>query len=74
MRGKAVYTGLLSAGFRGDDSEGVWAYDTAWDNYPKYMVSMDEVDMSRNGIKHRNVREFSMGRSGIRSIRVSGWG
>ena len=28
------------------------------DNYPKYVVSMDEFDMSRNGIKHRNVRDF----------------
>ena len=28
------------------------------DNYPKYVVSMDEFDMSRNGIKHRNVRGF----------------
>ena len=28
------------------------------DNYPKYVVSMDEFDMSRNGIRHRNVRDF----------------
>lgn len=33
-------------------------YDMVRDNYPKYVVSMDEFDMSRNGIKHRNVREF----------------
>lgn len=33
-------------------------YDTVRDNYPKYVVSMDEFDMSRNGIKHRNVRDF----------------
>lgn len=33
-------------------------YDTIRDNFPKYVVSMDEFDMSRNGIKHRNIPEF----------------
>ena len=33
-------------------------YDTIRDNFPKYVVSMDEFDMSRNGIKHRNIRDF----------------
>lgn len=28
------------------------------DNYPKYILSMDEFDMSRNGIKHINLVEF----------------
>ena len=28
------------------------------DNYPKYVVSMDDFDMSRDGIKHKNVRDF----------------
>lgn len=28
------------------------------DNYPKYVVSMDEVDMSQKGIIHMNVRDF----------------
>lgn len=28
------------------------------DNFPKYVVSMDELDMSRDGIKHRNIRDF----------------
>lgn len=28
------------------------------DNFPKYVVSMDEIDMSRNGIKHCNIRKF----------------
>ena len=28
------------------------------DNYPKYVVSMDEIDRSRNGIKHVHVRNF----------------
>lgn len=28
------------------------------DNYPKYVVSLDELDMGRNGIKHRNIRDF----------------
>lgn len=34
------------------------AYDNIRDNYPKYVVSMDEFDMSRNGIKHKNIRDF----------------
>ena len=33
-------------------------YDTVRDNFPKYVLSMDEFDMSRNGIKHRNIRDF----------------
>ena len=33
-------------------------YDSISDNFPKYVVSMDELDMSRNGIKHRNIRDF----------------
>ena len=29
------------------------------DNYPKYVISMlDEIDMSREGIHHINIREF----------------
>lgn len=28
------------------------------DNYPKYVISMDEFDMSRNGITHMNLRKF----------------
>ena len=28
------------------------------DNYPKYVLSMDEFNMSRNGIKHMNLIEF----------------
>lgn len=34
------------------------AYDNVRDNFPKYVVSLDELDMSRNGIKHRNIRDF----------------
>ena len=33
-------------------------YDSIRDNFPKYVVSLDEFDMSRNGIKHCNVRDF----------------
>ena len=33
-------------------------YDLIRDNYPKYVVSMDEFDFGRNGIKHKNIREF----------------
>lgn len=28
------------------------------DNYPKYVVTMDEINRSRNGIKHVNIRKF----------------
>ena len=33
-------------------------YDSIRDNFPKYVVSLDELDMSRNGIRHRNIRDF----------------
>lgn len=33
-------------------------YDAIRDNFPKYVVSMDELDRSCNGIKHRNIRDF----------------
>jgi uncharacterized protein len=28
------------------------------DNYPKYVLSLDEFDRSRNGIIHKNIRDF----------------
>jgi predicted AAA+ superfamily ATPase len=34
------------------------AYDTIKDNYPKYVVSYDDFDMSRDGMKHMNIRDF----------------
>ena len=34
------------------------AYSGIRDNYPKYVVSLDEFEMSRDGIKHRNIRDF----------------
>jgi len=34
------------------------AYESIRDNFPKYVVSLDELDMSREGVKHKNVREF----------------
>jgi predicted AAA+ superfamily ATPase len=30
------------------------------DNYPKYILSMDDFDMSRKGIIHRNIRKWLM--------------
>lgn len=35
-------------------------FDNVKDNYPKYVLSLDEFDMSRNGIKHFNIRDFLM--------------
>ena len=34
------------------------AFDGVRDNFPKYVVSMDELDMSREGIHHLNIRDF----------------
>ena len=33
-------------------------YDYVRDNFSKYVVTMDEIDMSQNGIKHKNIRKF----------------
>ena len=33
-------------------------FNAIQDNYLKYVVSLDEFDMSRNGIKHKNIRDF----------------
>jgi len=34
------------------------AFDDISDNFPKYVISDDEYDMSRDGILHRNIRDF----------------
>lgn len=34
------------------------AYDCIKDNYPKYVISLDKEDFSRNGIKHMNAIDF----------------
>lgn len=34
------------------------AYDSVRDNFPKYVVSLDEFDLGRDGIKHKNLRDF----------------
>ena len=36
------------------------AYNGIEDNYSKYVISLDEEDYSRNGIKHINIFEFLM--------------
>ena len=33
-------------------------YHQVRDNFPKYVVTLDEFDMSRDWIKHRNIRDF----------------
>ena len=33
-------------------------FESVKDNYPKYVVSMDEMDRGRNGIKNIHIREF----------------
>ena len=34
------------------------ALETIDDNYPKYVVSLDEINRSQNGILHQNIRDF----------------
>ena len=34
------------------------AYESIRDNFPKYVISLDELDMSREGIKHVNIIDF----------------
>lgn len=34
------------------------AFDAIADNYPKYVISMDGVDMSRDGIIHKNLADW----------------
>ena len=36
------------------------AYDAINDNYPKYVISMDKIQMSRDGIIHLNLSDFLM--------------
>ncbi len=33
-------------------------YSEISDNFPKYVISLDELDLSRDGIKHLNIRDF----------------
>ena len=33
-------------------------YKSINDNYPKYVLSLDEFDMSRDGVMHKNIRDF----------------
>lgn len=33
------------------------------DNYPKYMITLDEVNMSHEGIEHLNLIEFLLGKT-----------
>lgn len=58
-RGEKLYiqvTYLLASSETIEREFGV--YDSIRDNYPKYVVSMDEFDLSRNGIRHCNIRDF----------------
>ena len=58
-QGKKLYVQvayLLASADTIDREFGV--YENIKDNYPKYVVSMDEPDLSRNGIIHKNIRAF----------------
>ena len=34
------------------------AYKSIEDNYPKYVISLDKIDLSRDGIIHLNLIDF----------------
>lgn len=59
IRGEKLY--IQVAYLLADDStiqREFGVYESIKDNFPKYVITMDELDMSRNGIKHRNIRDF----------------
>ena len=33
-------------------------YKNIKDNFPKYVLSMDKVDFSRDGVAHKNIIDF----------------
>lgn len=37
---------------------GVRSFNFIHDNYPKYIISADKFDFSRNNIKHYNIIDF----------------
>jgi hypothetical protein len=39
------------------------AFDLVNDNYPKYVLSMDKYDFSRDGIKHINILDFLLNKN-----------
>ena len=41
-------------------------YEGIKDNFPKYVISLDNFDMSQNGSKHWNIRDFLYTTSGVR--------
>lgn len=43
------------------------AFDKVREHCPKYVMSLDPIDMSRNGIKHINIIEWL---SGIKDIQI----
>ncbi len=36
------------------------AYEAVPDHYPKYVISMDKIPISRDGIIHRNLIDFCL--------------
>lgn len=39
------------------------AFDYVKDNYPKYVITMDKIDYSQNGIIHLNLENFLLGKN-----------
>ncbi len=58
-RGKRVYVQVTYLLTSEDTIEREFgAYNNIRDNFPKYVVSLDDFDMGRNGIKHVHIRQF----------------
>jgi predicted AAA+ superfamily ATPase len=36
-------------------------YKEVTDNYPKYVLSMDKIDFSQDGIIHQNIEDWLLG-------------
>ena len=36
------------------------AYKSIEDNYPKYVLSLDKMDFTRNGVIHKNIIDWLM--------------
>lgn len=36
------------------------AFDGINDNYPKYVITLDKINFSQNGIEHKNIIDFLM--------------
>lgn len=55
---KNLYPSSLFISFTWNNRKRIFFTWKINDNYPKYVISMDEFDMSRKGIRHINIIDF----------------